>query len=120
MKISNFSTLKTVFSTAIVVALLGATTACTTVTPSYDNQKVYRQQGNHHGNVLYKNNGRYNQGNYNHNKRYDNKNGHYKNNKGRYNNNGHYNKNKGRYKNNGRYNNNNYHYKQSGTLVQVF
>ena len=118
MKTFTFSTLKTVFSAGLVVALLGTTFACTTVTPSYDNQKVYRQQGNNHGNVVYKNNGRYNQGNYNNNGHYDNDNnryknkkGHYKNNKGRYNNNGRYNKNKGRYNNNGRYINNNYHYK---------
>ena len=103
MKIFTFSMLKTVCSTAIVVALLGTTVACTTVTPNYDNQRVYRAQGNHHDNVIY-NDGRYNQGNYNHNKRYNNKNGHYKNNKGRY-------KNKCQYNNNGRYNHNNYHYK---------
>ena len=77
MKTFTFSTLKTIFSAGLVVALLGTTVACTTVTPSYDNQKVYRQQGNNHGNVLYKNNGRYNQGN-NNNGRYNNNNYHYK------------------------------------------
>ena len=120
MKTFTFSTLKTVCSTAIVVALLGSTAACSTVTPSYDNQRVYRAQSNHQDNIIYKNNDHYNQGNYNYNKRYNNKNGHYKNNKGRYNNKGHYNKNKGRYNNNGRYDHNNYHYKQSGILVKVF
>ena len=119
MKTITFLTLKTVCPTAIVVALLGSTVACTTVTPSYDNQRVYRAQSNHHDNVIY-NDGHYNQGNYNHNKRYNNKNGYYKNNKGRYNNNGNYNKNKGQYNNDGRYNHNNYHYKQSSILVEVF
>lgn len=110
MKILTFSTLKTVFSTGIMVALLGTAVGCTTVTPGYDNHKVYSSQGNHHGNGNYKNNGRYNQGNYN-NGRYNNKKGHHKNKNGRYkNNNGRYTKN-GRYNNNGRYQNNHYRYK---------
>ncbi|WP_201526297.1 hypothetical protein [Psychrobacter frigidicola] len=83
MKILQLSALKTILSAGLVVALLGTTVGCTTVTPDYDNQQVYRQKGN----------------NNNRNGRYDNHNGRYNNNNERYN------------SNKGRYNNNNYRYK---------
>ena len=116
MKIATSSNLKTTLSIGMVVALLGTAVGCTTVTPGYDNHRVYYPAGSHHDNGNYKNNGRYKQGNYNNGRynnnrgRYNNKNGYYKNNKGRYNNkNGQY-TNNGRY-NNGRYQNNHYQYK---------
>ena len=111
MKILTLSTLKTAFSTGIVVALLGTAVGCTTVTPGYDSHRVYYPQDKHHNNGNY-NNGRYKQGNYDNNGHHKNKNheGKKKNN--------HYNKN--RYNNNGRYNNNHYRYKQTDMLEEVF
>ena len=111
MKILTLSTLKTAFSTGIVVALLGTAVGCTTVTPGYDSHRVYYPQDKHHNNGNY-NNGRYKQGNYDNN-------GHHKNHEGKKKNN-HYNKNKNRYNNNGRYNNNHYRYKQNDMLEEVF
>lgn len=113
MKISAFSALKSVFSAGVVVALLGATVSCTTVTPRYDNHKGYYPNGHHQGKGKYENNGRYNNGSYKtNNGRYDNKkdqhknkNKHYKNKKSQHK------KNNGRYNNDGRYQNSHYRYK---------